>query len=107
MRFDDNWTASFTVTIFSAASSGISHAEFFFEGHDQLDGVEAVGAQIVDEAGIVGDLGLVDAQVLHDDFLYPLGDITHHSFLGKIDAQIMAVGDIRMLGDGRQREGRG
>src|SRR3546814_5751869 len=26
------------------------HAEFFFESHDQLDNVEAVSAQIVDEA---------------------------------------------------------
>ena len=61
-------------------------AEFFLERHHQLDRVEAVGAQIVDEAGIVGDLGLVDAQMLDDDLLYPLGDIAHHSFLDKIDA---------------------
>jgi hypothetical protein len=26
--------------------------ELFFEGHDQLDVVEAVGAQIVDETGL-------------------------------------------------------
>src|ERR1700729_2975226 len=66
--------------------------EFLFESHHQLDRVETVRAQIVDEAGIVGDLGLVDAQVLHDDLLYPLGDIAHHSFLDKIDAQILADG---------------
>jgi hypothetical protein len=35
--------------------------ELFLERHDQLDSVEAVRAQIVYEAGIVGDLGLVDA----------------------------------------------
>src|SRR5579859_2102116 len=28
-------------------------AEFFFERHDQLDGIEAVGAEIVDEAGVL------------------------------------------------------
>src|SRR6266851_1498542 len=54
-------------------------AELLFERHDQFDGVEAVGAQIVNETGIVRDLGLVDAQVLHHDLLYPLGDIAHHS----------------------------
>src|SRR5580704_6279358 len=31
-------------------------AEFLFERHDQLDGVEAVGAQIFNKGRIVGDL---------------------------------------------------
>jgi len=31
--------------IFSAHRSGISNAEFFFKGHDQLDDVEAVRAR--------------------------------------------------------------
>ena len=30
--------------------------EFFFEGHHQFDLIEGIGAQIVDEAGLVDDL---------------------------------------------------
>ena len=60
--------ASLTVRMFSAASSGISHAEFLLERHHQLDRVEAVGAQVVDEAGLLGDL-LLGAKVLDDDLL--------------------------------------
>jgi hypothetical protein len=51
--------------------------ELFFERHDELDGVETVGAQVVYEAGIVGDLGLVDAKMLNDDLFHPIGDVTH------------------------------
>src|SRR5918992_3687572 len=29
--------------------------EFLLEGHDQLDGVQAVGAEVVHEAGVVGE----------------------------------------------------
>src|SRR5690606_14847159 len=42
-------------------------AELFLEGHDELDGIEAVGAQIVDEARVFGDLAFVDTQVLDND----------------------------------------
>src|SRR5215210_7116809 len=52
-------------------------AEFFLESHDQLDGVEAVCSQIVDEAGILGHLGFVDAEMLDNNFLNPLGDVAH------------------------------
>src|SRR3546814_3597524 len=38
------------------------HAEFFFESHDQLDNVEAVSAQIVDEARLFVHLFGFDAQ---------------------------------------------
>jgi len=41
--------------------------ELFFEGHDQLDVVEAVGAQVVDEAGLLGDLLRIGVQVFDDD----------------------------------------
>src|SRR5690554_3565286 len=53
------------------------HAEFFFERHHQLDVVEAVGAQIIDEAGALGDLVRVDAKMLDDDLLQAFSDITH------------------------------
>ena len=41
--------------------------ELFLEGHDQLDVVEAVGAQVVDEAGLLGDLLRIGVQVFDDD----------------------------------------
>ena len=52
-------------------------AEFLFERHDQLDGVEAVGAQIFDEGRVVGDLVGIDIQMLDDDLLHALGSIAH------------------------------
>src|SRR5712692_9146236 len=51
--------------------------EFLFEGHHQLDRIKAVGAQIVDETGILGHLGFVDAEMLDDDLRDPLGDVAH------------------------------
>src|SRR6266478_8383322 len=55
-------------------------AEFLFEGHHQLDRIEAVCPQIVDKTGIFGHLGLVDAEMLDDDLLDPLGDVAHSIF---------------------------
>src|ERR1044071_3556094 len=43
------------------------HAELFLEGHDQLDGVERVGAEVFDERRFGSDLVRVDAQLLDDD----------------------------------------
>ena len=43
--------------------------EFFFEGHDQFDVVEAVGAQIVDEGGLFGDLFRIGVEVLDEEWL--------------------------------------
>src|SRR5713101_2586192 len=36
--------------------------ELFLESHHELDGVEAIGPEIVDEAGVFGHLGLVVAK---------------------------------------------
>ena len=52
-------------------------AEFLLERHHQLDRVEAVGAQVVDKAGVLGHLRLVDAEMLDDDLLDPLSDVAH------------------------------
>src|SRR5437588_3349134 len=52
-------------------------AELFLESHDEFDGVEGIGAQIVDEIGIVGDLVGFDSKVLDHDFLHALGNIAH------------------------------
>src|SRR5689334_16540923 len=56
-------------------------AELFFESHDQLDGIKAVRAQIVDEAGAFGDLRLFDAEMLDDDLLDPFRDVAHFKSL--------------------------
>ena len=42
-------------------------AEFFFECHDEFDGVEGVGTKVFNEFGICGDLIGVDAELLNDD----------------------------------------
>ena len=60
---------------------GNFEAELLLERHDQLDRIEAVGAQIVDEARILGHLGFVDTQVLDHDLLHPLGDVAHRCCL--------------------------
>src|SRR5262245_34223438 len=56
-------------------------AEFLFEGHHELNGVEAVGAKIVDKTRLIGHLFGLYAQVLHDDLLHPLANVTHRSNL--------------------------
>src|ERR1700729_2106927 len=55
--------------------------KFLFERHDELDRIEAIGAEIIDEAGDIRNLVGLDAQMLHDDLLYPLANITHCSNL--------------------------
>src|SRR4029077_16009119 len=47
-------------------------AELLLEGHHQLDDVQRIRSQIIGEAGLQGDLILVDAELLHDDRLDPL-----------------------------------
>src|SRR6266498_1363277 len=42
--------------------------ELLLERHDQLDGIQRVGPQVLDELGIRSDLVRVDPQLLHDDF---------------------------------------
>src|SRR6185295_4902202 len=51
--------------------------ELLLERHDQLDDVEAVGAEIVDEARFLGDLVGFDAQMLDDDLLNAVGSFAH------------------------------
>src|ERR1700733_7405585 len=52
-------------------------AKFLFEGHDELDRVETVGAEIVDETGVLRHLVGLDAEMLNDDLLNPLANITN------------------------------
>src|SRR6056297_196423 len=50
-------------------------AELLLERHHQLDGVERVRAEIVDEAGALDHLVLLDGQVLHHDLLHALRNV--------------------------------
>src|SRR5664280_393466 len=56
-------------------------AEFLFESHHELDGVETVGAKIVDKTRLLGHLVGFYSQVLHDDLFHPLANVTHRSNL--------------------------
>src|SRR5205814_8679997 len=52
-------------------------SELLLERHHQLDDVEAVGAELVDEARFLGDLVRFDAQMLDDDLLNAVGSLAH------------------------------
>ncbi len=43
-------------------------SEFFFESHDELDGIERVGTEVFDEGCAGGDLLGCDAELLDNDF---------------------------------------
>src|SRR5262245_854790 len=51
--------------------------ELLLERHDELDGVQRVGAEVVDKGRLVLDFGLVDAELLCDDFPDALFDVFH------------------------------
>src|SRR5215472_1758161 len=74
--------------------------EFFFERHDELDRVEAVGAEILDETGVFRDLVGVDAEIVHDDLFHPLGNITHRSNL-MFQRDSLGLSLRLFVGDGR------
>src|SRR6478609_6175579 len=52
-------------------------AELFLERHHQLDSIQAVRAQIIDEAGVVGDLVGLYSEMLDNDLLHARCDIAH------------------------------
>src|SRR5262249_55765113 len=49
-------------------------AELLLQSHDQLNGIERIGAKILDELGIRGDLVRGRAQLLDDNIFYSLFD---------------------------------
>src|SRR5688500_16063399 len=49
--------------------------ELILEFHDQLDEVERIGVQVFLEGSILGDLSLVDAELLDEYLLHPLLDL--------------------------------
>jgi hypothetical protein len=46
--------------------------ELFFKSHHQLNGIQRVGAQIIDKRRFILDFGFVHAQLLGDDLFYAL-----------------------------------
>src|SRR5882672_899709 len=54
-------------------------AELLLEGHDQLDGVEAVGAEVVDERGLRRHEVLLDPELVDDDLLHAIGNRLHEA----------------------------
>ncbi len=51
--------------------------ELLLELHHQLDDVEAIGTQIIDEAGFVGELLTLDTELLLDDVFHFLRVVRH------------------------------
>src|SRR5690242_9158678 len=62
--------------------------EFLLERHDQLDGVEAVGAQILHEARVRGELVALHAELLDDDVLDLLLELLHVHCHGVSSAEV-------------------
>ena len=74
-------TASPTVRIVSAASSGISTPNSSSKRHDQFDRIKAVRAKVIDEAGAFGDFVGVNAKMLDHDLFHALAGIAHKETL--------------------------
>src|SRR5512138_3781685 len=53
--------------------------EFFFKRHHELDGVETVGAEVVNEARTVDHFVGLNTKVFDHDLLNPLANLTHRS----------------------------
>lgn len=51
--------------------------EFLFEFHDELHGVERVGAKILDEVGFCDDFRFVNSQFVNNDFFNAFGYCCH------------------------------
>src|SRR5271168_2264296 len=86
-------------------------AEFLFERHDEFDRIEAVGAEIIDEARGFSNLVGLDAQMFHDDLLHPLANVTHRSNLVRLSNWLnppsdLAINDPRSPWCGRSLVGR-
>jgi hypothetical protein len=63
-------TASPTVRSVSASASGISKPNSSSQIHDELDEVQTIGAEIIDEAGLLDDVFGRTAEGVDDDLLH-------------------------------------
>src|ERR1700704_5291616 len=54
-------------------------SEFFFKRHHKLDGIEAVGAEVVNKARVVDHFFGLNTKVLDHDLLNSLAHLTHRS----------------------------
>src|SRR5438105_2978448 len=82
--------------------------ELLLERHDELDGVEGVGAQIVDERRVRRHFLFVDPELLHDDALHFVG-YGHSALLHvhpAVDGQYVSC-NIRRLVRGEKTHGGG
>src|SRR5580692_2309500 len=53
--------------------------EFFFKRHHQLDGIKAVGAEVINEARVVDHFFGFNTKVFDHDLLNPFANLTHRS----------------------------
>src|SRR5580704_1708484 len=82
---------------------GYLAAELLLERHDELDRVEAVRPQIVDKARVFGHLGFVDPEMLDDDLLHSLGDVTHPLCPSMAGGMCSRLSAVRVPDDGLSR----
>src|SRR5258708_29105988 len=53
--------------------------KFFFKRHHELDRIEAVGAEVINEARVVDHFFVFNTKVFDHDLLNPLDNLTHRS----------------------------
>src|SRR5258707_14356448 len=53
--------------------------EFFFKRHHELDGIETIGAEVINEARVVDHFFGFNTKVFDHDLLNPLANLTHRS----------------------------
>src|SRR5579864_124386 len=80
--------------------------ESFFESHDQFDGVERVGAQVVHERSAGGHFALVHSQLFHDDLLHFFINGCHVAPRSELDETAGAKGNPNCLWSYGQTGGR-
>ena len=57
---------------------GYVNPELGLEGHYKLDGVDRIGAQVIDKQSVAGYLVFIHVELLHDDLLDTLENSPRH-----------------------------
>ncbi len=60
--------------------------EFFFQRHHEFDGIQRVGAKVVDERRLIGNFLLFDPQLFDNNLFYTFLNATH--FLTFLPSQL-------------------